>query len=129
MTARLRRYFLLLLPLLLTACGDERQSMTVTATAYTSSPGETDDTPDLAAWGDTLAPGMKVIAVSRDLLELGLVQGAEVTIEGLDGEYVVLDKMHPRWTQKIDIYMGDNVKKARAWGRREVTIRWDGERE
>lgn len=127
MTARLRTLFLL--PMLLAACGDARQSMTVTATAYTSAPGETDDSPDIAAWGDTLAPGMKAIAVSRDLLDLGLVQGAEVTIEGLDGEYVVLDKMHPRWTRKIDIYMGENVQQARAWGRREVTIRWAGERE
>lgn len=128
MTDCLRTLFLLL-AMLLTACGDERQSMTVTATAYTSSPGETDDSPDIAAWGDTLAPGMRVIAVSRDLLDLGLVQGAEVTIDGLDGEYVVLDKMHPRWTQKIDIYMGENVEQARAWGRRAVTIRWAGERE
>lgn len=128
MTDCLRTLFLLL-AMLLTACGDERQSMTVTATAYTSSPGETDDSPDVAAWGDTLAPGMRVIAVSRDLLDLGLVQGAEVTIDGLDGEYVVLDKMHPRWTQKIDIYMGENVEQARAWGRRAVTIRWAGERE
>lgn len=128
MTDCLRTLFLLL-AMLLTACGDERQSMTVTATAYTSSPGETDDSPGVAAWGDTLAPGMRVIAVSRDLLDLGLVQGAEVTIDGLDGEYVVLDKMHPRWTQKIDIYMGENVEQARAWGRRAVTIRWAGERE
>lgn len=128
MTDCLRTLFLLL-AMLLTACGDERQSMTVTATAYTSSSGETDDSPDVAAWGDTLAPGMRVIAVSRDLLDLGLVQGAEVTIDGLDGEYVVLDKMHPRWTQKIDIYMGENVEQARAWGRRAVTIRWVGARE
>lgn len=124
-----RRLAVLLIAALCAACGDDERALTVTATAYTSSPGETDDTPNIAAWGDTLAPGMKAIAVSRDLLALGLVQGAEVTIEGLDGRYVVLDKMHPRWNQKIDIYMGENVKKARAWGRREVTIRWEGERQ
>lgn len=121
------RLAVLLIAALTAACGDNERTLTVTATAYTSSPGETDDTPNIAAWGDTLAPGMKVIAVSRDLLELGLVQGAEVTIDGLDGRYVVLDKMHPRWNEKIDIYMGENVKKARDWGRREVTIRWEGE--
>jgi 3D (Asp-Asp-Asp) domain-containing protein len=120
------RLAVLLIAALTAACGGDERTLTVTATAYTSSPGETDDTPNIAAWGDTLAPGMKVIAVSRDLLELGLVQGAEVTIDGLDGRYVVLDKMHPRWNEKIDIYMGENVKKARNWGRREVTIRWDG---
>ncbi|HQU89647.1 MAG TPA: hypothetical protein PK620_13080 [Denitromonas sp.] len=120
------RLAVLLIAALTAACGDEERTLTVTATAYTSSPGETDNTPDIAAWGDTLEPGMKVIAVSRDLLDLGLVQGAEVTIDGLDGRYVVLDKMHPRWNEKIDIYMGENVKKARNWGRREVTIRWAG---
>jgi hypothetical protein len=43
-------------------------SLRVTATAYNSLPGQTDNTPDLAAWGDRLRPGMKAIAVSRDLL-------------------------------------------------------------
>lgn len=55
--------------------------MEVTATAYTSSPRETDSTPFLAAWGDTLKPDMKVIAVSRDLLELGLTHKTKVKIE------------------------------------------------
>jgi hypothetical protein len=32
--------------------------------------------------------------------------------------------MHPRWKNRIDIYMGVDVKKARQWGRRKVTIQY-----
>jgi 3D (Asp-Asp-Asp) domain-containing protein len=96
----------------------------VTATAYNSLPGQTGDDPTLTAWGDQLAPGMKSIAVSRDLIELGLGHGTVVRIEGLPGEYRVLDKMARRWTRKIDIYMGEDVEAARRWGKRTVTIHW-----
>ncbi len=105
-------------------CGGGEQSLKVTASAYTSSVGETDDTPNLAAWGDTLKPGMKSIAVSRDLIDMGLTHNQEVTIEGLDGTYLVLDKMNKRWKKKIDIYMGEDVEKARQWGKKEVVIHW-----
>lgn len=108
----------------LTACDSNEHSLKVTASAYTSSVGETDSTPNLAAWGDTLEPGMKAIAVSRDLIEMGLTHNQEVTIEGLDGTYLVLDKMNKRWTKKIDIYMGNDVDKAREWGKKEVIIHW-----
>jgi 3D (Asp-Asp-Asp) domain-containing protein len=49
----------------------------------------------------------------------------DVTIDGLKGEYKVLDKMNRRWTHKIDIYMGMNILKARKWGKKNVTIRWE----
>lgn len=100
------------------------QSLRVTASAYTSSAGETDSTPTLAAWGDTLKPGMKSIAVSRDLIAMGLTHNQVVRIEGFTGTYRVLDKMNKRWKKKIDIYMGNNVKKARQWGKQEVVIYW-----
>ncbi len=105
-------------------CGGNEQSLKVTASAYTSSVGETDSTPNLAAWGDILEPGMKSIAVSRDLLEMGLTHNQEVRIEGFDGTYRVLDKMNKRWKKKIDIYMGNDVKAARQWGKQEVVIYW-----
>lgn len=111
----------------LMGCSGGEQSLKVTASAYTSSVGETDSTPNLAAWGDTLKPGMKSIAVSRDLLELGLTHNQEVRIEGFDGTYRVLDKMNKRWEKKIDIYMGNDVKKARKWGKQEVVIYWTNE--
>lgn len=96
----------------------------VTASAYTSCIRETDSTPYLAAWNNRLKPSVKSIAVSRDLLKMGLKNGSLVTIDGLKGKYKVLDKMHKRWKKKIDIYMGCNSKKARRWGKRKVTIRW-----
>ncbi len=100
-------------------------SLRVTATAYTSHVGQTDSTPNIAAWGDRLAPGMKVIAVSRDLLNVyGLKHRQKVRIKGLDGEFLVLDKMNKRWRKKIDIYMGMNKRNAFKWGRRKVEIQW-----
>ena len=100
------------------------QTMKVTATAYNSLPGQTLGHPAEAAWGDTLKPGMKVIAVSRDLIDSGLTYRTPVIIDGLPGTYLVMDKMNRRWKRKIDIYMGTSRKDAFKWGRREVTIRW-----
>jgi 3D (Asp-Asp-Asp) domain-containing protein len=103
------------------------RSLRVTASAYNSLRGQTDRTPNVGAWGDSLAPGMKVIAVSADLIELGLARGQLVRIRGLDGEYTVADRMSNRWERKIDIYMGEDVKAARNWGVREVEIIWTPE--
>jgi 3D (Asp-Asp-Asp) domain-containing protein len=105
------------------ACASER-ALEVTATAYNSLPGQTEGDPTLAAWGDRLAPGMRAIAVSHDLIGLGLGRGAKVRIDGLPGEYVVLDKMASRWQRKIDLYMGMDREAAIAWGIRKVRIRW-----
>ncbi len=103
---------------------EKERSLIVTASAYNSLAAQTNDRPNLAAWGDRLEPGMKSIAVSRDLIALGLGHNAVVTIDGLPGEYRVLDKMAKRWKEKIDIYMGVDVAAARSWGVRQVTIRW-----
>lgn len=100
------------------------KKLKVTATAYTSSRRETDKTPFLAAWMNKLKPGVKSIAVSRDLLTMGLGNGSMVTIDGLPGKYKVLDKMNKRWTKKIDLYMGLNRKRALQWGNKSVVIRW-----
>lgn len=103
------------------------RSLRVKASAYNSLRGQTDSTPNIGAWGDPLAPGMKVIAVSADLIEMGLARGQIVRIRGLDGDYVVADRMSRRWERKIDIYMGKDVKAARRWGVREVEIVWTPE--
>lgn len=116
---------LVLAVLSLFGCDKKTNSLEVTATAYTSTANETDSSPSITAWGDTLKPGMKAIAVSRDLIEMGLSHGVKVTIDGLEGTYTVLDKMNKRWTQKIDIYMGTDVKRAKEWGKRRIIIRWD----
>jgi len=116
---------LLLLCVLVPACASrDTRTLVVQASAYNSLPGQTQGDPNVAAWGDTLRPGMRAIAVSRDLLTLGLVRGARVRIQGLPGEYLVLDKMAKRWRRKIDIYMGVDREAALAWGVREVVIHW-----
>ena len=102
------------------------RGLMVTATAYNSLVGQTDSTPDIAAWGDKLKPGTAAIAVSRDLLEKGLKRHKKVRIHGLPGEYVVLDKMHRKWENRIDIYMGEDVTAARRFGKRRVRISWEG---
>jgi 3D (Asp-Asp-Asp) domain-containing protein len=107
-------------------CGSSegQRFLKVTATAYNSLPGQTQGNPTITAWGDKLVPGMKVIAVSRDLIPLGLKHGVKVKIDGLPGTYTVMDKLHQRWQHRIDIYMGKDIKAAKKWGKREVTIRW-----
>ena len=105
----------------------DRHTMWVTATAYCSRPEETDDDPFTAAWGDHLVPGEKSIAVSRDLLDLGLTHRTPVWIE-VDGDergpYLVLDKMARRWKDRIDLYYGLDRTAALEWGKRRVRIFW-----
>lgn len=100
----------------------------VTATAYNSVPNQTSGDPNITAFGDVIKPGMKYIAVSRDLLALGLSHNTPVTIKGLKGVYIVKDKMHSRWTKRIDIYMGEDVKAAKEWGKRKVEITYKMEK-
>ena len=54
----------------------EEQSQNVTASAYNSA------APNEGAWGDEITPGMKVIAVSPDLIAAGLNRGTKVRVEG-----------------------------------------------
>jgi 3D (Asp-Asp-Asp) domain-containing protein len=120
----------LFLPAILTTCKKtETKELEVIVSAYNSLPGQTHQKhPNIGAWGDTLKPGMKAIAVSRDLIEEGLSHNQLVEIEGLPGKYRVLDKMNRRWEQKIDIYMGINLERAREWGTKKVTIKWEVEK-
>ena len=125
MRLTLKSSLLLLTITTLVSCSDGGPKE-VTATAYNSLNSQTKaGDPTLAAWGDTLKPGMKAIAVSRDLIDDGLTHGTKVFIEGLPGTYIVRDKMNKRWEDKIDIYMGNDVKAAREWGKRTVTITWE----
>ena len=102
----------------------EWKTLQVNATAYNSSKVQTQGDPFIGAFGDSLKPGMKCIAVSKDLYRLGLKNNTVVTIEGFDGEYLVKDRMHERWKNKIDIYMGTDIQAAKEWGRKKVTIRY-----
>jgi LysM repeat protein len=103
--------------------GFGKRKLRVTATAYSSHHGQTDKTPFLAAWNNRIRPGMKIIAVSRDMLtRYGLRNGSKVRIGGLPGFYTVRDKMNKRYRKRIDIYMGTNRRRALRWGRRSVML-------
>ena len=97
-------------------------TITVTATAYNSLKNQTSSNPHITAWGDSLLPGKKYIAVSRDLIGLGLKHNTPVKIDGYEGLFFVKDKMHKRWKNRIDIYMGIDAKKAKNWGKRKIEI-------
>ncbi len=102
-----------------------RRKLRVTATAYSSHKQQTDSTPFLAAWNNRLRPGMKIIAVSRDMLtKYGMRNGTKVRIAGLPGYYRVRDKMNKRYKKRIDVYMGVNRRKGLRWGWRSVVIYW-----
>jgi 3D (Asp-Asp-Asp) domain-containing protein len=98
------------------------KSLDVKVSAYNSVPEQTDNEPFIGAWGDSLSNRQKSIAISRDLIPLGLKHNTRVMIEGLPGVYLVKDKMAARWKKRIDIYMGDKVEKAKKWGVKDLSI-------
>ena len=97
-----------------------RVTRVVRATAYNADPQQTDDTPEICAWGDRIRPG--IIAISRDLEKSGLTRGKEVHIEGI-GKVVVMDRMHHRKRNQIDLYM-ENYEDAVEFGVKELPISW-----
>jgi 3D (Asp-Asp-Asp) domain-containing protein len=100
------------------------RELEVTATAYNSRRNQTEGDPNETASGERLRPGVHALAVSDDLFEGGLGFGARVEIEGLPGEWIVMDRMHSRWRRKIDVYLGNDVDAAKRFGEKRVRIRW-----
>jgi len=128
-----KNYFLIVL-LALNSCITNKEenkdkytwkTIEVTATAYNSYSYQTSNTPNITAWGDSLKPGMPYIAVSRDLIKRGLVHNTLVELEGFKGTFLVKDKMNKRWRNRIDIYMGKDIKKAKEWGRQKLELRYE----
>jgi len=93
----------------------------VRATAYNAAEEQTDQTPEICAWGDHVRPG--IIAVSRDLEKLGLTRGTEVQIEGV-GKRTVMDRMDARKRNQIDLFM-EELDDATLFGVRELVINWE----
>ena len=104
--------------------GKSERSMVVSVSAYNSVPSQTNSEPTVTAWGDNLKPGMKAVAVSPDLLDEGLSHGSKLSIEGLKGKYVVLDKTNSRFTRRVDVYMGVDVEAAKEFGVKQLRITW-----
>lgn len=113
---------LLLLAVLFTAMGwaAKPRTLTLTASAYTSSPRETDRSPHITATGARTRKG--IVAISRDLLP-SLPYGSRVTLQDLgsiqgrgvgkfnsyfkDVVFVVEDTMHRRKSYRMDVWMPD----------------------
>lgn len=127
----IKKVTLFILLLLIFNCKDEQVEfekkydwidLKVTASAYNSVKNQTDSNPHITAFGDSLKPGLRYIAVSRDLYKKGLRRDTPVKIKGFDSVFFVKDRMHRRWRNKIDIYMGTDIKAAKNWGRKKVSI-------
>lgn len=97
---------------------------TVSASAYNSVPYQTrPGTPgNIGAWGDVLVDSIPSIAISRDLLDSGLVHGAMVYVEGYTMPFVVNDKMNKRYRNKIDLHLGTDIEKAKQFGNQKLRI-------
>jgi 3D (Asp-Asp-Asp) domain-containing protein len=101
----------------------QARSLTVTASAYNSTPAQTDGTPRIGACNEPLRQDANLVAVSPDLMKMGLDCGTKLRIDGF-GEFVVWDKTDDKWTRRIDIHMGRKVEKAEEWGEKKVRISW-----
>ena len=132
----MKRVLAFLLPLLaLLAFAAGPRVLILEATAYTSSPRETDSTPYVTATGARTRLG--ILAVSRDLLKV-LPYGSLVKLEDLgrwqDGRdagrfnflfkdvlFVVEDTMNRRFKQRIDVWLPDRSL-ALKFGRRRLKV-------
>ena len=86
-------------------------------TAYTSTPDQTDDTPDIAAWGDKVYDGM--IAANW------LPRGTKVLIPALYGDkvFTVADRMNSRYGYgRLDIWLDSSKEDARKFGVKRVEV-------
>ena len=126
------RLWSIFLVLLLVACSAEEKTpnmkcIKVKASAYNSVPYQTrpGSSGDITAWGDTLVDSIPSIAISRDLLDSGLVYGTMVKIHGYTQKFVVNDKMNRRYTKRIDIHFGKDIRAARKFGVKKLNICWE----
>lgn len=126
------RLWSIFLVLLLAACGAEEKApnmkcLEVKASAYNSVPYQTrpGSAGNITAWGDTLVDSIPSIAISRDLLDSGLVHGTMVKIHGYTENFVVNDKMNKRYTKRVDIHFGKDIKAARKFGVKKLKICWE----
>lgn len=118
------RILLLFLAIVCSSCARDEMTMEVVGTAYNALPGQTQGDPEIGAWGDKLDMNIPSIAVSRDLIEIGLVHNAKVRIDGFPEYYLVRDKLNKRFTKQIDIFMGLDRDAAIEFGKKTVRIYW-----
>ena len=93
------------------------KTYTVVATAYSSTPDQTDNTPCIAASGYNVCTKTEnIIAVSRDLVRL-IGYGTKVRFPELYGDMVfsIEDTMNMRFTDRIDFHL-DSRQEAKNFG-------------
>lgn len=83
--------------------GSIKKKMNVTITAYSSTPDQTDDTPFITASGAHVADGI----IAANFLRMNTL----VKIPKLFGNkvFVVKDRMHPRFNDRVDIWFADRA--------------------
>ncbi len=88
---------------------------TVMASAYSSTPDQTDNTPFITAWGTQVRDGI----VATNFLPFGTL----IKIPELYGDktFVVEDRMNRRYTYKIDIWFPER-ELAKVFGNKKVKI-------
>jgi 3D (Asp-Asp-Asp) domain-containing protein len=98
-------------------------AVAVTATGYSSTVIETDNTPFITASNTRTRDG--IVAMSRDMLrrynpEAPFDFGDIVHISGL-GDFVVEDSMNPRWRRRVDVWFPSRPA-AFEFGRHRVIV-------
>lgn len=103
---------------------DSELWVALTATGYSSSVIETDNTPFITASNTRTRTG--IVAMSRDMLrrynpDAPFSFGDVVHITGV-GDFVVEDSMNPRWRRRVDVWFPSRTA-AFQFGRRRVILR------
>ena len=100
-----------------------KKKLWVTATAYSSTRWQTDDTPCITSTGyDVCNKTKNIIAVSRDLVR-SLGYHRQVRLPSLYGSeiFYIEDTMNARFVNRIDIHH-DSIKDAREFGVKRIEI-------
>ena len=91
--------------------------LTVTATIYHATIGQTDSTPNITATNFKInmdnPESHRIIAVSRDLETKGFKMNTVVVISNagdMNGLWVIRDRMNKRWTNRIDFLVDETMK-------------------
>jgi nicotinate phosphoribosyltransferase len=102
-------------------------SKIVEATAYNATKEQCDSTPNTCAWNDKIHRNNrnKIVAVSRDLLKLGLNRNIPIYYkdDNIIRKKIVLDKTKSRFKSRIDI-LKSSKKEAKKFGKKQVRLYW-----
>jgi len=96
-----------------------KKELTVTATAYSSTVAQTDSSPCTTANGYNVCKANKENVIAANFLPFGTkVQFPDVYGDKI---FVVQDRMHPRFTKRVDLWM-KTTDKARKFGVKKVKM-------